>query len=186
MSTFATDKKEEREGGAEAGGIKISRSLSAAFSSYKNVGEHGAPAMTCAEFHFNSQKQQGMFVIVYLSTAIMRSLCRLCAGPVEKGWKSSVAVCGHRCKTSIINILFFKNHTLYKAPIFPYKRVLQVIKEFALSGDKATGGTQILAPYDIFQKRDCIMVVVDLIADDFDRNLIAADAKIGFDHNTSF
>eukprot|EP00978_Attheya_sp_CCMP212_P002083 scaffold4310_cov42-Attheya_sp.AAC.2 len=66
------------------------------------------------------------------------------------------------------------------------EKVQQVIAGLTVSGDKAAAGDQIRALYDVFQKRDCTMVEVNPLAEDTDGNLIAADAKIGFDDNAEF
>lgn len=48
------------------------------------------------------------------------------------------------------------------------------------------GSAQIKALYKLFSDRDCTMVEVNPLAEDADGNLIAADAKIGFDDNAFF
>eukprot|EP00980_Cylindrotheca_fusiformis_P005549 scaffold1173_cov84-Cylindrotheca_fusiformis.AAC.7 len=50
----------------------------------------------------------------------------------------------------------------------------------------AAAGEQIKALYKLFVDNDCTMVEVNPLAEDIDGNLIAADAKIGFDDNASF
>jgi len=55
-----------------------------------------------------------------------------------------------------------------------------------VSGDKDAAADQIRALYDLFVARDCTMVEVNPLAEDIDGNLIAADAKIGFDDNAEF
>lgn len=64
--------------------------------------------------------------------------------------------------------------------------VQQVVDGLEVSGDKQAAGDQIRALYDLFIKRDCTMVEVNPLAEDVDGNLIAADAKIGFDDNAEF
>lgn len=65
-------------------------------------------------------------------------------------------------------------------------KAMQVVEGLTVSGDKAAAAQQIRALYDLFVKRDCTMVEVNPLAEDTDGNLIAADAKIGFDDNAEF
>ena len=62
----------------------------------------------------------------------------------------------------------------------------KVVTGLGVTGDKAAAGDQIRALYNLFVDRDCTMVEVNPLAEDFDGNLIAADAKIGFDDNAAF
>lgn len=62
----------------------------------------------------------------------------------------------------------------------------QVVNGLGVSGDKKAAGEQIKALYNLFVDRDCTMVEVNPLAEDTDGNLVAADAKIGFDDNASF
>lgn len=61
-----------------------------------------------------------------------------------------------------------------------------VVNGLGASGDKTKAGEQIRALYNLFVSRDCTMVEVNPLAEDSNGNLIAADAKIGFDDNASF
>jgi len=61
-----------------------------------------------------------------------------------------------------------------------------VVEGLTVSGDKALAGEQIKALYQLFVDKDCTMVEVNPLAEDVDGNLIAADAKIGFDDNAAF
>jgi len=65
-------------------------------------------------------------------------------------------------------------------------QVQTVVEGLGVSGDKAAAGKQIEALYNLFVDKDCTMVEVNPLAEDVDGNLIAADAKIGFDDNASF
>lgn len=62
----------------------------------------------------------------------------------------------------------------------------QVVEHLTVSGDAAAAASQIRALYDLFVSRDCTMVEVNPLAEDTEGNLIAADAKIGFDDNAEF
>jgi len=62
----------------------------------------------------------------------------------------------------------------------------QVVDGLAVTGDKAAAAEQIKALYKLFAERDCTMVEVNPLAEDDKGNLIAADAKIGFDDNAFF
>jgi succinyl-CoA synthetase beta subunit len=62
----------------------------------------------------------------------------------------------------------------------------QVVAGLTVSGDKEAAGEQIRALYNLFVDRDCTMVEVNPLAEDVNGNLIAADAKIGFDDNAAF
>lgn len=64
--------------------------------------------------------------------------------------------------------------------------IQKVVDGLGVSGDKTKAAEQIMALYNLFMDRDCTMVEVNPLAEDADGNLIAADAKIGFDDNASF
>jgi succinyl-CoA synthetase beta subunit len=64
--------------------------------------------------------------------------------------------------------------------------IAKVVEGLGASGDKAAAGEQIRALYNLFVDKDCTMVEVNPLAEDVDGNLIAADAKIGFDDNAAF
>merc|ERR1719253_1564427 len=64
--------------------------------------------------------------------------------------------------------------------------ISNVVKGLGATGDEAAAGEQIRALYDLFVAKDCTMVEVNPLAEDTDGNLIAADAKIGFDDNAAF
>lgn len=66
------------------------------------------------------------------------------------------------------------------------EQVQTVVEGLTVSGDKVAAGEQIKALYQLFVDKDCTMVEVNPLAEDVDGNLIAADAKIGFDDNASF
>jgi len=65
-------------------------------------------------------------------------------------------------------------------------QIQTVVEGLTVSGDKAKAGEQIRALYELFVAKDCTMVEVNPLAEDVDGNLIAADAKIGFDDNAAF
>uniref|UniRef100_A0A7S2A945 Succinate--CoA ligase [ADP-forming] subunit beta, mitochondrial n=1 Tax=Trieres chinensis TaxID=1514140 RepID=A0A7S2A945_TRICV len=65
-------------------------------------------------------------------------------------------------------------------------KAMQVVEGLTVSGDKGAAVEQIKALYDLFIKRDCTMVEVNPLAEDTEGNLIAADAKVGFDDNAEF
>jgi len=62
----------------------------------------------------------------------------------------------------------------------------KVVNGLGATGDKAAAGEQIKALYNLFVDNDCTMVEVNPLAEDDEGNLIAADAKIGFDDNAAF
>lgn len=66
------------------------------------------------------------------------------------------------------------------------EQVNEVVEGLTASGDKKAAGEQIRALYNLFVDKDCTMVEVNPLAEDKDGNLIAADAKIGFDDNAAF
>jgi len=66
------------------------------------------------------------------------------------------------------------------------EQVQTVVEGLTVSGDKEAAGEQIKALYQLFVDKDCTMVEVNPLAEDVDGNLIAADAKIGFDDNAAF
>jgi len=61
-----------------------------------------------------------------------------------------------------------------------------VVKGLQVTGDEQAAGEQIRALFNLFVEKDCTMVEVNPLAEDTEGNLIAADAKIGFDDNASF
>jgi len=65
-------------------------------------------------------------------------------------------------------------------------QAMKVAEGLEVSGDKAAAAEQIKALYKLFAEADCTMVEVNPLAEDDKGNLIAADAKVGFDDNASF
>merc|ERR1712167_1083 len=65
-------------------------------------------------------------------------------------------------------------------------QALTVAEGLEVSGDKAAAAEQIKALYRLFTESDCTMVEVNPLAEDAAGNLIAADAKVGFDDNAAF
>ena len=61
-----------------------------------------------------------------------------------------------------------------------------VVAGLGVSGDVDSAKQQIQALYNLFVEKDCTMVEVNPLAEDAEGNLIAADAKIGFDDNAAF
>lgn len=66
------------------------------------------------------------------------------------------------------------------------EQIETVVNGLGVSGDKKAAADQIKALYNLFVDKDCTMVEVNPLAEDTDGNLIAADAKIGFDDNAEF
>jgi len=64
--------------------------------------------------------------------------------------------------------------------------VLEGLTVETSGANAAANGDQIRALYQLFVDKDCTMVEVNPLAEDGDGNLIAADAKIGFDDNAAF
>jgi len=93
--------------------------------------------------------------------------------------------------TSIEDLAASSPEKIIKVPIDimtgPTEENLQtVVNGLGATGDKAAAAEQIRALYNLFVDRDCTMVEVNPLAEDADGNLIAADAKIGFDDNAVF
>jgi len=93
--------------------------------------------------------------------------------------------------TSIEDLAVSNPEKIIKVPVNPVvgitdDQVRQVVEGLTVSGDKAAAGEQIRALYQLFVDRDCTMVEVNPLAEDTEGNLIAADAKIGFDDNAEF
>jgi len=65
-------------------------------------------------------------------------------------------------------------------------QAMEVVTGLKCSGDKAAAAEQIKALYRLFDEADCTMVEVNPLAEDAAGNLIAADAKVGFDDNAGF
>ena len=55
-----------------------------------------------------------------------------------------------------------------------------------VTGDKAAAGAQIRSLYNLFNAADCTLVEVNPLAETTEGELIAADAKLGFDDNAAF
>ena len=66
------------------------------------------------------------------------------------------------------------------------EQAMKVAEGLAVSGSKEAAAGQIKALYKLFADSDCTMVEVNPLAEDVDGNLIAADAKVGFDDNAAF
>ena len=62
----------------------------------------------------------------------------------------------------------------------------EVAKGLEVSGSIDAAAEQIKALYKLFAESDCTMVEVNPLAEDDKGNLIAADAKVGFDDNAAF
>ena len=62
----------------------------------------------------------------------------------------------------------------------------QIVAGLEVSGDKAAAADQVKGLYNLFVESDCTMVEVNPLAEDPEGNLIAADAKLGFDDNAFF
>ena len=61
-----------------------------------------------------------------------------------------------------------------------------VVAALEVSGDQAKAVAQVQSLYELFCDKDCTMLEVNPLAEDPEGNLIAADAKLGFDDNASF
>ncbi|GAX77697.1 hypothetical protein CEUSTIGMA_g5140.t1 [Chlamydomonas eustigma] len=61
-----------------------------------------------------------------------------------------------------------------------------MVNGLKVTGDKAAAAQQIKGLYNLFVKADCTMVEVNPLAEGEEGQLIAADAKLGFDDNASF
>jgi len=93
--------------------------------------------------------------------------------------------------TSIEDLAESNPEKIIKVPVnleegITEEQVQTVVEGLTVSGDKAAAGEQIKALYQLFVDKDCTMVEVNPLAEDVDGNLIAADAKIGFDDNAAF
>lgn len=93
--------------------------------------------------------------------------------------------------TSIEDLAESNPEKIIKVPIsleegITEEQVQAVVEGLTCSGDKTAAGEQIRALYQLFVDRDCSMVEVNPLAEDTEGNLIAADAKIGFDDNAEF
>lgn len=66
------------------------------------------------------------------------------------------------------------------------EQALAMARGLAVTGDLGAAAGQIKALYELFDKSDCTMVEVNPLAEDTAGNLIAADAKLGFDDNAAF
>ena len=66
------------------------------------------------------------------------------------------------------------------------EQIETVVNGLGVSGDMESAKDQIRALYNLFVDKDCTMVEVNPLAEDTDGNLLAADAKIGFDDNAEF
>ena len=62
----------------------------------------------------------------------------------------------------------------------------EIVEGLKVSGDKVEAMNQVKGLFQLFCEKDCTMVEINPLAEDLDGNLIAADAKLGFDDNASF
>jgi len=93
--------------------------------------------------------------------------------------------------TSIEDLAHNSPEKIIKVPIsisdgLTDDKVMEVVNGLTVSGDKEAAAEQIRALYKVFIEKDCTMLEVNPLAEDTDGNLIAADAKIGFDDNAVF
>jgi succinyl-CoA synthetase beta subunit len=65
-------------------------------------------------------------------------------------------------------------------------QAMQVAEGLEVTGSKDDAADQIKALYKLFTELDCTMVEVNPLAEDDKGQLIAADAKVGFDDNAAF
>eukprot|EP01023_Acetabularia_acetabulum_P005329 TRINITY_DN12174_c0_g1_i1.p1 TRINITY_DN12174_c0_g1~~TRINITY_DN12174_c0_g1_i1.p1 ORF type:complete len:421 (-),score=99.56 TRINITY_DN12174_c0_g1_i1:171-1433(-) len=65
-------------------------------------------------------------------------------------------------------------------------QALQMVKGLQVKGDHAAAAEQIKGLYNLFYEKDCTMVEVNPLAESPEGELIAADAKLGFDDNAGF
>eukprot|EP00879_Flechtneria_rotunda_P006116 GHRR01006429.1.p1 GENE.GHRR01006429.1~~GHRR01006429.1.p1 ORF type:complete len:406 (+),score=139.46 GHRR01006429.1:181-1398(+) len=66
------------------------------------------------------------------------------------------------------------------------EQAMQMAKGLAVTGDVNAAAQQIKNLYKLFASCDCTMVEVNPLAEDAAGNLIAADAKLGFDDNAAY
>jgi len=66
------------------------------------------------------------------------------------------------------------------------EQAMVVAKGLEVTGDMAAAAEQIKALYKLFVEADCTMVEVNPLAVDDKGQLLAADAKVGFDDNAAF
>jgi succinyl-CoA synthetase beta subunit len=66
------------------------------------------------------------------------------------------------------------------------EQATEIVAGLEVSGDKAAAVEQVKGLYKLFVESDCTMVEVNPLAEDPEGNLIAADAKLGFDDNAAF
>jgi succinyl-CoA synthetase beta subunit len=93
--------------------------------------------------------------------------------------------------TSIEDLAHSNPEAIVKVPVnlstgLTEANITAVLDGLTVSGDRKKAGEQIRALFQLFLDKDCTMVEVNPLAEDADGNLIAADAKIGFDENASF
>ncbi|GFR48578.1 hypothetical protein Agub_g10481 [Astrephomene gubernaculifera] len=65
-------------------------------------------------------------------------------------------------------------------------QAMTMVEGLQVTGDKAAAAQQIKGLYELFVKCDCTMVEVNPLAESLDGQLIAADAKLGFDDNAGY
>eukprot|EP01025_Chloroclados_australasicus_P020484 TRINITY_DN2158_c0_g1_i1.p1 TRINITY_DN2158_c0_g1~~TRINITY_DN2158_c0_g1_i1.p1 ORF type:complete len:456 (-),score=66.98 TRINITY_DN2158_c0_g1_i1:367-1632(-) len=65
-------------------------------------------------------------------------------------------------------------------------QAMQMVKGLEVQGDNTAAAEQIKSLYKLFVEKDCTMVEVNPLAESVDGQLIAADAKLGFDDNAGF
>eukprot|EP00878_Enallax_costatus_P016098 GHUV01016880.1.p1 GENE.GHUV01016880.1~~GHUV01016880.1.p1 ORF type:complete len:384 (+),score=126.32 GHUV01016880.1:321-1472(+) len=66
------------------------------------------------------------------------------------------------------------------------EQAMKMAKGLAVTGDLNKAAEQIKNLYKLFAKSDCTMVEVNPLAEDAKGNLVAADAKLGFDDNAAY
>mmetsp|Transcript_57237 Transcript_57237/g.124356 ORF Transcript_57237/g.124356 Transcript_57237/m.124356 type:complete len:415 (-) Transcript_57237:373-1617(-) len=93
--------------------------------------------------------------------------------------------------TSIEDLAHSSPEKIIKVPVdinvgITDAEAMKVVEGLEVSGDKTKAMDQIKALYKLFVDLDCTMVEVNPLAEDENGELLAADAKVGFDDNAAF
>uniref|UniRef100_A0A7S3JTJ2 Succinate--CoA ligase [ADP-forming] subunit beta, mitochondrial n=1 Tax=Aureoumbra lagunensis TaxID=44058 RepID=A0A7S3JTJ2_9STRA len=110
---------------------------------------------------------------------------------LDRAYGGPVVIACSEGGTSIEDLAEENPDAIVKVPIdimegMTDTKATEIINGLKLSGDRFAAIEQIKALYNVFRSCDCTMVEINPLAEDDQGNLIAADAKIGFDDNASF
>ncbi|CAL5221179.1 g3325 [Coccomyxa viridis] len=110
---------------------------------------------------------------------------------LDRGTMGPMIIACSEGGTSIEDLAEKYPEKIIKIPIDVFEGITddqanQAVEGLKVTGDKKAAADQIKALYKTFAESDCTMVEVNPLAETEDGQLVAADAKLGFDDNAAF